>query len=155
MEGRWISVLAHPCGKVCAGGSLQCEQADTQQDHRFFHWLNKRARCLLPTSDDGHLPFFLGNALFPSFPHALSGGSTRLTTGGFGAGPAIKIFAGDALNKSHTQALVKLVSPAPRALDNGRPAGRARSCCRVARPKHQYALGLRAPRDRDASSPQP
>jgi hypothetical protein len=99
--------------------------------------------------------FFSGNALFPSFPHALSGGSTRLTTGGFGAGPAIKIFAGDALNKSHTQALVKLVSPAPRALDNGRPAGRARSCCRVARPKHQYALGLRAPRDRDASSPQP
>jgi hypothetical protein len=33
---------------------------------------------------------------YPSFPHALSGGSTGLTTGGFGTGPPIKTFWGDA-----------------------------------------------------------
>jgi hypothetical protein len=32
----------------------------------------------------------------PSFPHALSGGSTELTTGGFGTGPPTKTFGGDA-----------------------------------------------------------
>jgi hypothetical protein len=43
----------------------------------------------------------------PSFPHALSGGSTGLTTGGFGTGPPIKTFGGDAFkNKSHRRVLI-------------------------------------------------
>ena len=34
-------------------------------------------------------------ASLPSFPHALSGGSIALTTGGFRTGPPIKTFGGD------------------------------------------------------------
>ncbi len=40
----------------------------------------------------------------PSFPHALSGGSTGLTTGGFGTGPPIKTFGGECARDGATSA---------------------------------------------------